>query len=167
MCFQNFMKNICDEKCDEKCRIVRTFSLSYFLPHPPTKKKKVHSQSSDCKYSCIPELLSLCELHLLSGSLVLPLLVLCIEIWGFGYPTQAHTSHECACICRQVSQVMGRLEGEVRQWAFPHPLTPGTTASPVNADRSLPQSFGSCCLGFCCHHEIACGLGSERTEKCK
>ena len=72
------MKNV----CDEKCRIARTFSLPIIFPAPPhqKKKKKVHSQSSDYKYSCVPELLSLCELHLLSGSLGLPLLVLWKEI---------------------------------------------------------------------------------------
>lgn len=162
MCFQNFMKNV----CDEKCRIARTFSLPIIFPAPPPTKKKKGSfsefrlQVQLRPWALIP--LWAPPTFWFPGTSLVGSLDRNLRLW-LSY-SGTHFPRMCLHLG---SQVMGRLEGEVRQWAFPHPLTPGTTAPPVNEDRSLPQSFGSCCLGFCCHHEIPCGLGSERTEKCK
>ena len=123
-----------------------TFFLAIIFPAPHQKrkrKKKVHSQSSDYKYSCFSELVSLCELHLLSGSLGLPVLILRKEV-RLRLPYSA--THFPRFGLHLGGQVMGRLEREVRRRASCPLNTPGAPASQVCEGRSLSQSSGPCGL---------------------
>lgn len=112
--------------------IFPTYPICFPHPphHPPTKGRKVHSLSSDYKYGCCPELLSLRTPP---------------SSWFPGASLFGPLERIPLCqVLPRVQLNLGLNAGNVRkEWnsrGLPHP--PGTTAPPVCEEGSLPQRPG-------------------------
>lgn len=165
---QGYLRCAFKISCNKKPKIARTFSrpLIFAGLHQKTRKKN----GFILRVQTTSRLASVSSHSSVNSTYIL-------VPWGFPFWFSAMKSEALVTLLSHilptnVSAHWGSSDGEARQRgeatssSYSQDYSPSFLRGQIPALRVLIP-VGFCCLHFCCHPEIACGLGSEGTKKRK